>query len=243
MFVYEHTQIKSGDGMKNSVIVNNIFETEHYVFHFKKGSLAEQDILDIAETQENCYNEITQLLKIYPNFKINYYLVNTPEEVGLIYAQINNCNDIEPCNGFNIAPDTIYAVYNKNIKCIGMHEDTHIISYTITRPKSAFLREGLAMYMDKMWKGAKNEKCVIDILKQGCKINIFDFFNNEYFFNFDCNISYPLAGVFVKYIIGHYGIKKFLDELYYSQKNYISQLKTIFEFKNNIFLKEINILS
>ena len=32
-----------------------IFETEHYVFHFPRNSLAAQDIRSIAETQEKGY--------------------------------------------------------------------------------------------------------------------------------------------------------------------------------------------
>lgn len=218
----------------------NTFETEHYLFHFNKGSLAEKDIVKISKTQEKCFKKITELLNIYPKFKINYFLIDTPEKVGIIYDQVMNCNDNEPCNGFNIAPNKIYCVYNENIKCIGLHEDTHIISYTKLKPQSAFLREGLAMFMDKTWKGIKNEKCIFDILQQGYKMDIYKFFDNKYFFKIDCNISYPLAGAFVSCIINNYGLNMFLTELYYTQKDYTKQLRTIFKFKNKDFLNYIN---
>jgi len=31
-------------------------------------------------------------------------------------------------------PNEIYAVYNDKVKCIGFHEDAHIISYNIAVP-------------------------------------------------------------------------------------------------------------
>lgn len=95
------------------------------------------------------------------------------------------------------------------------------------------------MYMDRTWKGIKNEKCVFDML-QSYKINIYKFFNNKYFFKINCNISYPLAGAFVSYIISNYGLNIFLEQLYYTQNDYIKQLRTIFKFTNTNFLKYIN---
>ena len=64
------------------------------MFHFKNDSLAEKDILSIFQMQEKFYEEITRLLKIYPNFKINYYLIEASEKVKLIYSEINNDEDI-----------------------------------------------------------------------------------------------------------------------------------------------------
>ena len=54
---------------------NQTYETKHYLFHFKAHSLASKDILNISQTQEKCYEIITNFLKITPNFKINYYLI------------------------------------------------------------------------------------------------------------------------------------------------------------------------
>jgi len=229
---------------------NECYESEHYKFYFKKNTLASNDIVKIALTQEDCFKKISTLLNIIPSFKIKYFLVETPEEVGQIYSEVYNDEDNSPCNGFAFYPDTIYCVYNDNVKCIGMHEDTHIISYVRLRPKSAFLREGLAMYMDKVWHGVANEQHVYNSLNLG---NQFDFkkcLDNEYFFNLDCNISYPLAGSFVGFLIEKVGINIFLDELYYTQNDYIQQLNKISanlkndmttEFEEFIKFKAINL--
>lgn len=123
------------------------YESKHYVFHYMPGSQAELDIVKIAAEQEVCFQYICNVLDLEPSFKIKYYLYNTPEELGRIYG------DNEPCNGFAKMPDEIYAVYNETVKCIGFHEDAHIISYTINRPDSPAIREGLAMYFDRKWWG------------------------------------------------------------------------------------------
>lgn len=210
--------------------------TSHYVFHFKNNSLAEKDILLISQTQENCYNKITKLLNIKPTFKINYFLIESPEEVGLIYSEIYNNNDKEPCNAFTHYPtNTIYCVYNEKIKCIGMHEDTHIISYTKLRPRCAFLREGLAMFMDKVWHGLKNEKHVYNLINSGTKLDLYKCLENQYFFNIDCNISYPFAGAFIAFLIEKVGLDLFLNELYYTKKNYTKQLNKLFNNQDELY--------
>ena len=81
---------------------------------------------------------------VSPQFQINYYLLETPKLVGKMYG------DNVPCNGFANPPNETYAVYNEKVKYIGYYEDAHIISYILNKPQSVFLREGLAMYFDKV---------------------------------------------------------------------------------------------
>ena len=126
------------------------FESEHYIFHYGANTKAEQDISEIAAYQESCFRYICDVLNVTPNFKIEYFLCDSPEEVGRIYG------DNDPCNGFAAPPDKIYAVYNEQVQCIGFHEDAHIISYTVNRPDCPAIREGLAMYFDRKWWGIQN---------------------------------------------------------------------------------------
>ena len=44
-------------------------ESEHYVFNYKKNSFAELHINEIIRTQEQCFHEITSLLKTFPDKK------------------------------------------------------------------------------------------------------------------------------------------------------------------------------
>jgi len=181
------------------------FETKHYIFNYHKSSLAETDIHEIAACQEACWSYICAVLKTEPSFKIEYTLCNTPEEVGRIYG------DDEPCNAFARYPDKVIAVYNDSVKCIGFHEDAHCISYTRFRPESPAVREGLAMYFDRVWWGIPNLSWVGHYLKSGRYISIDELMDRDTFFSIDCSVSYPIMGAFTDYLIATYGIDAYLD--------------------------------
>ena len=62
------------------------FETEHYTFHYGANTAAERDIEKIAVLQEGCFSHICAVLGLTPDFKIEYFLCDSPEEVGHIYG-------------------------------------------------------------------------------------------------------------------------------------------------------------
>jgi len=199
--------------------------SKHYDFYYLKGSVAERDINEIVNLQEKCFKEICNLLGIQPKIRIQYYLLDTPELVGEIYG------DNEPCNGFTNPPDKIYAVYNDKIKCIGYHEDAHILSYTINRPKSNFIREGLAMYFDKYWWDRTNEEWVQLYLNENKYVEISKLLLNDTFFNYSDSITYPIAGAFTKFLIDNYGIDKYIMLYKYTGKDFIKRIEEVYDEK------------
>lgn len=180
------------------------FESEHYIFCYREGSCAERDIEEIAACQEACFRYICGVLKVVPEFKLRYILCDSPEEVGRIYG------DDEPCNGFAVMPDTIYAVYNDAIQCIGFHEDAHIISYTVNWPDCPAIKEGLAMYFDRKWWGIQNLEWTGFFIKQGQYLAVDSLLNRQTFFAHDCSVTYPIMGAFTDYLISTYGIDAYL---------------------------------
>ena len=181
------------------------FESSHYIFHFGEETKAERDIESIATCQERCFQHICAVLGVTPEFKIEYYLCDSPEEVGRIYG------DNDPCNGFASPPNKVYAVYNEHIQCIGFHEDAHLISYVINRPDCPAIREGLAMYFDRKWWGIQNMDWVGFYLKTGRYIPVNQLLDKEYFFSRECSITYPIMGAFTDWLISVYGINQFLE--------------------------------
>ena len=181
------------------------YESAHYIFHYGEGGPAERDILDIAAYQESCFEHITYVLGITPDFKIHYYLCDSPEEVGRVYG------DNEPCNAFAAMPDAVYAVYNDEVKCIGFHEDAHIISYLVKRPTSPAVREGIAMYFDRKWWGIQNLDWTSFFLKSGRYVPVDRLLNKEDFCQHDCTISYPIVGAFTEWLIARYGMERYLE--------------------------------
>ena len=63
------------------------YKTKHYIFHCDNNKTAERDIEAIAKRQEQAYADITQTLNVKYESLINYYLVNTLENVNEINSQ------------------------------------------------------------------------------------------------------------------------------------------------------------
>lgn len=180
------------------------FESENYIFHYEADTKAEQDIKKIVACQESCFQYICSVLRVKPDFKIEYFLCNSPEEVGRVYG------DNDPCNGFAAPPNKIYAVYNENVQCIGFHEDAHLISFTINRPRCPAITEGLAMYFDRKWWGITNLDWTDYFIKSGRYVPFHRLLEREYFFQHSDTITYPIVGAFTEWLIATHGIENYL---------------------------------
>ena len=180
----------------------------HYRFFYTAGSVAERDIDDIVSRQEECFRLICQALDVEPQRPIRYYLCDTGDEVGRLYG------DDEPANGCTKLPDKIFAVYNETMRCLGFHEDAHMISYlTIARPGQKLLREGLAQYFERLWWGLPNEAWARYWLFGGSAYRVTDLATNALFDAAGEMVSYPIAGVFAQRLIHLGGMARF-KELY-----------------------------
>lgn len=190
-------------------------ETKNYVFHYHAGSLAERNLKSIIEGQESCHKCICDVLNVRMDKKINYFLCSTREEVGELYG------DNDPCSGFARMPDEIYAVYNEKTKCLGYHEDVHMISYyTMARPEPNFIREGLAMHFDKTWWGIPNEAWIQVYMEKGLYVPITSLLTSDGFFSCSDTLTYPIAGAFTGYLIEVFGIECYKDYYNKPSKDY-----------------------
>ncbi len=188
------------------------FESEHYIFHYNSKTKAEQDISKIVSCQEACITYICNILNVTMPFKLQYFLCETPQEVGDLYNG-------EPCNGLAVYPDRIYAVYNNEIQCIGCHEDAHLISFIFydPNPNSPAIEEGFAMYFDRQWWGINNFDWVKYYIKNGYFVSIDKLFDENLFYNIDCSISYPIMGAFTEWLITFGGLEKY--SLFYRKRD------------------------
>ena len=213
------------------------YETTHYIFNYNADSKAEKDILEIAALQEACFEYVCSVLRTTPDFKIEYFLCATPEEVGRVYG------DDDPCNGFTSLPNKIYAVYNEKVQCVGFHEDAHVISYTINRPDPPAIREGIAMYFDRKWWGIQNLDWTGFFLKTNRYIAVDKLLDRETFFSADCSITYPIVGAFTDWLIASYGIDKYLE--FYKHEDSVNALTQIYhqtpEELNQLFVNYVNL--
>lgn len=180
-------------------------QSENYIFNFDDDYI-ERNIEKIIEIQENCFKYICKVLKVRYEDKIEYYLCKSPQQVGEIYG------DNDPCNGFASFPNKIYAVYNEKTQCIGPHEDSHIIAYnTLGNPPNVFIKEGLAMYFDKTWWGISNLAWVTYYYNKNKLPKFNNIVTNSGFFNYSCELTYPIVGALTEYIISIYGIEQYIE--------------------------------
>ena len=203
-----------------------VYCTAHYAFHYKPGSFAEKHIRSIAEEQERCFTKITALLGIPFCDTIRYVLTNSPEENGRILEEL--FGEYEPGNGFAVGPNNIFATYSETIRCVGAHEDTHLISYAYCDPSCELLCEGLAMYMDGEWWGKPNAEWVKAFLLDGSCRSVFELADDETFRNTACEISYPIAGAFTAYLIERLGTAAFLEHIYKPKASLAEKTKQVF---------------
>ena len=220
-----------------------VYISDHYIFHYCVDSIAEKDIKLIAETQEKCFRKICSTLKLDYTEKINYYLTDSPLEIGrVIWAEEAPCNGCALCGR-----NKVYATYNDKIKCIGSHEDTHLISCLLNCPESFFVMEGLAMYMDGLWWGVSNEIWAAYYKTQYENISIKDLFDNRVFADYSCTVTYPIAGAFTKYLIDAFGMERYIELYRYSGEEYETVMQSIFHvsFENVVedFWREMSRIS
>lgn len=198
-------------------------KTQHYIFNFPSGTEAEKDIDLISTTQEDAYKKITSFIND-SNFPIiKYYL----------YADRRSKGKLTDNDGNGHAdPDKfeVHAVYNKITKCIGPHEDTHLLTKNIGLPPQLF-REGLAEYLSENWHGKPHLYWASKFSQENKLFPIAKLIDNNFWYETDDSISYPQAGAFTGFLISEIGKEKFielykqLDKDNNSQNNKIVMLK------------------
>lgn len=177
-------------------------ESPHYVFHFLPGSLSAKDIDKIVERQETAYRKIIQTLHVDFPDKIQFYLYNSNQQKGILTGNYGNAH---ANNKYNEA----HVVYSTNLKSIGEHEVTHIISSRIGEPPPLF-GEGLALYMEGYWWDKPLHWWARKFLREGELVPLDQLLETSKFFTNEDRITYPEAGSFVSFIIEKYGMKHFL---------------------------------
>ena len=170
--------------------------SEHYIFHYFPDSFAEKEIDKIVDEQESAYKKIVAFLVVENHRIINYFL----------YPSNKIKNEMTGNDGNGHADRDkfeVHAVYNDKIQCIGPHEDTHLLSSSLGLPPQLF-REGLAEYLTGSWDGKSHEEWAKEFLKNDKLPNLEEMIDDEIWYKYSDEISYPAAGAFVKYLINKF---------------------------------------
>ncbi|MEI6237948.1 MAG: hypothetical protein WCP15_00245 [bacterium] len=185
-------------------------ESEHYVFHYFSGSEAEKDINMIEAKQESAFVKILAFLEVEdPKRKIEYYFY--PDEKIKTELMGDDWYAQSIRDEFRI-----HVLYTKDIKPIGEHEDTHLLSLP-WGISIGFLQEGLAEFMvGHAWDGKPHAFYVKKGYEDGLYPTTSHFFEHSAWLKTDDSkplYFYSLAGAFGTFLIEKYGKEKF-KELY-----------------------------
>lgn len=210
------------------------FITEHYAFHYRKGSLAEKEIQTIAQKQENVFSKICNILNVTYLERIDYYFTDSPKSIGrAVWNEDISCNGVARCGR-----NKIYAVYTEKIRCIGAHEDTHLISFLINYPESDFVVEGLAVALHGLWWGLPNEAWASYYMEKFSDLSVGSLFDNDTFAKIDSVITYPIAGAFTQFLMDTFSRERYLDYYKYDGCEYCEAVFSLF----GLSLSEIEVL-
>lgn len=177
-------------------------DSEHYRFRFRACSLAATEIDRIADVQERCLEHIRHVLDVQGPPRITYVLCDSPEDVA---AQSSTDG---PTAAVVDYPATVYAEYSSTNRCIGPHEDAHLVAHAMGHPASTFVRESVAMFFDGTWWGIPNRAWVQHFLDASTYVAASRLI--EDFDQVDCTISYPVAGFWAQLLLERFGADLFV---------------------------------
>jgi hypothetical protein len=168
----------------------------HYIYHYTPG-----DSVNPA-FQEAFYGWDSAQLSVSLGQKIQYYKFTDANQKQQLTGMAGNGDS-------DTSTDSIYIIWPDD-----NHETTHLLTATIGIP-TPFVNEGMAVAnqtdpLDKIyspnWNGDSPHYWAKEYLQSGQLPALSSLLDQNTFEAFDPNMSYPIAGSFVRYLIDTYGI-------------------------------------
>ncbi|MFA6295125.1 MAG: hypothetical protein WC666_01735 [Candidatus Paceibacterota bacterium] len=202
-------------------------ESPHYIFHYFGNSEADKDISSIIYCQEKAYKRILDFLSIESSGKkIEYYLYPNKEVKTALMGDDWYAQSI-------IDEFRVHILYTKDIKPLGEHEDTHLLSLPWGIPIGLF-QEGLAEFMvGHAWDGKSHGYYAREGYLNNMYLPLSEYFDHQAWLDTDDTkplYYYSLAGAFTAYLINKFGKDKF-EEVYRSLKRGVTKNENIEKFE------------
>lgn len=188
---YESLSNSSYDWQKDSTI--------HFNYYYESKSICANYIDSTKIYMEKGFPELLEFLGVQKyKSKLNLFMVDSRKKMKEIIGM--------ETNGIaNVEDNTVYSIFNANIKTYGKHEFCHVITCNEWGIyKEIWLSEGLAVNSDNNWWGYDLHSLANYLKVKGKLIPIEDIVEN--FYKYDSFITYPESGSFVKYIKEKYGL-------------------------------------
>ncbi len=173
-----------------------IVESDNFRFHFQ--NMSDADIKRYVSTREEAYGNINKFFRSNLPKKIDFFVWNSKEDAQkVLHANL----------GF---ADPGACIVHSHFQQTRGHEMAHVISNYSTNMlnKTGLINEGTAVCFDQT--NQDKTQMVKDWLKaNNKKLSVADIWAN--WKNYPDELSYPLAGLFVKELIDNFGREKFIE--------------------------------
>jgi hypothetical protein len=174
-------------------------DTPHHVIYYARGTKAEHDIDAIAKELEDDYAVILEKLAVASlDRPIDTYLWSDRK------AKQRFTGD--PGNGVAIG-NSVHALYLDNLSALGAHEYVHVVASARLGDAPTVWAEGLAVAITGDWNGKSLHEIASGLAAAGKLPRLAQLMCC--FRDVDDNITYPVAGDLVAFVIQRYGMAKF----------------------------------
>lgn len=181
-------------------------DTERHSFRYPPDSFADDNMDWLADWQGEQHAAALATLDVEPlDEPISTYLYPDGATKGEVTGNSGNGHA-------NSANYEVHEVYGDAVQAVGAHEDVHVIAWhRIGQTSYALMGEGLAVMVDGEWWGDPLQDWVAYHRDAGSlpslQLLIYDFWSTP------DGTTYPLAGHFVQFLAGEWGIDV-VKELY-----------------------------
>jgi hypothetical protein len=174
-------------------------DTRHHVIYYTRGTKAEHDIDTIAKQLEDDYAGILEQLAVAPlDRPIDTYLWSDRKTKQRFTG--------DPGNGIAIG-NSVHALYLDGLSALGPHEYVHVIASARIGSAQTVWAEGLAVAVTGGWNGKSLHEITRELAATGKLPRLSQLLCC--FRDVDDNITYPVAGDLVTFVIQRYGITRF----------------------------------
>lgn len=195
-------------------------ESKNIRFHFQ--NMNDQQIKQYVESRENAFEEVNKFFESRLPKKIDFFVWNSRDDAKrIVYRNL----------GFAEPP---FCIVHSHFNQTRGHELTHVISHYTSAftKKIRFINEGTAVCFDQSNQN-RLKKVRSWIRTNNKKIKIKEIWENGR--EYQEEILYPLAGVFVKELIEEFGQEKFLE--FFKNQTY-ENAQLVYGMEFFMFIKE-----
>jgi len=201
----------------------NIRERQHFIFYVRSNSFAEQNIDTLIQILESHYAYVLNTLELNYSGIISVYIYNSPEDIGTEY-----------CGGSAYPrTETVKVVCSPicgGVSTAAPHEIVHVIAKNaLGEPGTFFLNEGLAVALEETRLGMHLHDWTKKFIEEKRLPSLNTLIDNSRWFDIAYEISYPVSGSFVNYLINMYGAYN-IKELFYraNSSNFLKEFQDIY---------------